>query len=163
MKRKQYNILIVLILVIIIIAVTIIAIIKLNKKDIDSNNNNNEIIVDKEEKIEEIEFNARDEGFIDWNEIKAIKEIPEYTGKGNLKQQSVEENTAVVIYTGVSYEDAEEYYYNILKAEFIDEGEEFPLVYGTAIATITTNNSDYKYRITYNEITRELIIRGTNE
>lgn len=163
MKRKQYNILIVLSLVIIIIVVTIIAIIKLNKKDIDSNDNKDEIIVDKEEKIEEIEFNARDEGFIDWDGIKAIKEIPEYTGKGKLKQQSVEENTAVVIYTGVSYEDAEEYYDNILKAEFIDEGEDFSLVYGTAIATITTNNSDYKYRITYNEITRELIIRGTKE
>ena len=163
MKRKQYNISIVLIFVIIIIAVTIIAIIKLNKKDIDSNDNKNENIVGKEEKIEEIKFNVRDEGFVDWDEVEVIKEIPEYTGKGKLKQQSAEENTAVVIYTGVNYEDAKEYYDNVLKAGFIDEGEDFSLVYGTAIATIATNNSNYKYRITYNEITRELIIRGTDE
>ncbi len=151
MKHKQIKIPIALILLIIFITTLII------------------VFKPKEEQPKEqaepqgvTNFAVRGEDFKDWDKIVTIKEFPEYTGKGNLRQQSAEGNTALVLYTGVKYEDAKAYFDTIINAGFKSETSDFSLVYGSATAIVKAENSNYQYSVTYNEITSELSIKGTD-
>ncbi len=154
MQKKQIKIPIVLIFfIVIIIVISLLIIFSCNKNKNNDNDNENSKVTD---------FNARKENFEEWNNVVAINEIPEYKGKGNLKQQTSSGNTAVVIYTGVNYEDAKIYYETILQSGFISENGNFSLIYGIATDNLIKNKSNYKYRITYNEDLSELSIKGTD-
>lgn len=150
MQKKQIRIPIGLVFLIIVIVVVLMIIF---------NNDNNK----NDDNSKVTDFSVRDENFAKWNDVVAINEFPEYKGKGNLKQQTSTGNTGVVIYTGVNYKEAKEYYEEILEKGFTSENGNFSLVYGIATDNLIRNDSNYKYRITYNEDLNELSIKGTNK